>query len=333
MMSKARLVSFFHSCLFRSLLHTSRIAAASIPRICFILFFTLVSLIVCGQVATKVVVTTQPVAGNGQGGVMPVQPVVEIRDAANQKVTTSTAQVEIVIASGSGGTLGGTTRINAVNGVATFTGLTFSGLQNQTYVFQFNSVPVIASEPFAYGSGTLTGNNGGTGWSGAWYGPNGAFTDLGVNTSGFTYPGFSTTGGRATYVSSTGGDGARQLSAASNANYPVVWLAFLANYDTEGGGFNNLRLYLPGGLSGAVGGNSGNYWSILDNTLNASTFTSYPLNGTLHLALLKIDYTAGSSALWLDPAVPALTAHRLRLSAKASPLYSIALNCIIDTAE
>lgn len=271
-----------------------------------LLLFSLIagSLNATSQTATQVVITTQPVPGYGHGTQMAVQPVVEIRDASNLRVTTSTAQVEIVIASGNGGTLGGTTRINAVNGIATFTNLTFSGIANEPYVFQFKSEPVIVYEPFAYAAGTLTGNNGGTGWSGAWFNANPAFTDLVVNTTGFTYTNFTTSGGRSSYTSSTGGDGGRMLAATSNATYSVVWLAFLANYDQQGGGFNNIRMYLPGGLSGAVGGNAGvTNWSILNNTLNASSSTSIPLNGTMRLALLKIDYTAGTSSLWIDPVV------------------------------
>ena len=267
-------------------------------------FMTVAALNAHSQTATNIVIVTQPVIGAGNGALMSVQPVVEIRDASNQKVTTSTAQVEIVISSGNGGTLGGTTRINAVNGTATFTDLTFSGIDNEPYVFGFKSEPVIAYEPFAYTADTLTGKNGGTGWSGAWFDANPAFTDLVVNTTGFTYTNFATSGGRASYTSSTGGDGGRMLAAVSNATYSVVWLSFLANYDQQGGGFNNVRMYLPGSLSGGVGGNAGvTNWSILNNTLNAGASTTIPLNGTTRLALLKIDYTAGTSSLWIDPVV------------------------------
>lgn len=273
-------------------------------KLLLLFFLTAASLKTNSQSATKVVITTQPVPGYSRGTPMAVQPVVEIRDASDQLVTTSTAQVEISIASGNGGLLGGTTRINAVNGIATFTNVTFSGLQNEPYSFQFKSEPVVLYEPFAYGAGTLTGRNGGTGWSGAWFNANPAFTDLVVNTTGFTYTNFTTTGGRSSYTSSTGGDGGRMLSAVSNTNQTVLWLAFLANYDQQGGGFSNVRLYLPGGLSGGVGGNGGiTHWSILNNGLGAGASTTTPLNGVMRLALLKIDYTAGTSALWMDPVV------------------------------
>lgn len=254
--------------------------------------------------ATKVVITTQPVPG-ANGSPMSVQPVVEIRNASDQLVTTSTAQVVISIASGAGGSIGGTTKINAVNGVATFTDLTLSGIANEPYVFAFKSEPVIASEPFAYtGGATLTGNNGGTGWSGAWFSSHPTFPDLTVNGTGFTYTNFTTSGGRTTYTSGTSGDGGRQLAAASNAAYNVIWLAFIGNYTQQGGGSNNLRLLNSSSVVGGVGGND-NYanWSILNSLLQASTFTSSPLNGTTRLALLKFDYTAGTSSLWMDPAV------------------------------
>jgi hypothetical protein len=271
-----------------------------------VLFFLAGSMACFGQSATKLAITTHPVFGGANGSLMIVQPVVEIRDASDQLVTTSTAQVEIEIASGNGGTIGGTTRINAVNGIATFTDLTFSGITNESYTFTFKSEPVIVSEPFAYTGGTLlTGRTGGTGWSGAWFGPSSAFPDLILNTTGLSYTNFSTSGARTVYNSGTGGDAGRLLAAASNAKYNVVWLAFLGNYSQQGGGFNNMRLLLgPSTLSGAIGGND-NYanWSIMNNTLTSTAFTSTPLNGTTRLALVKIDYTAGSSSLWMDPVV------------------------------
>ena len=285
------------------LANTIRIAAKRIPD--FLLLFLLItgSLTAFSQ-ATKVEITTQPDLGSGHGALMPIQPVVEIRDASDLLVTTSTALVEIVIASGAGGSLGGTTRINAVNGIATFTNLTFTGIADELYAFEFRSAPVIVYEPFAYGGGTITGKNGGIGWSGAWFSSHPDFTDLGVNTTGFSYPGFATSGGRSTYVASFGGDGGRMLPALSNAAYNVVWLTFLANYNLQGGGFNNMRLLLNGGGTGGIGGNGGvSNWAILNSSLTSSVVTSYPLNGTLHLALLKIDYTAGTSSLWIDPAV------------------------------
>lgn len=70
-------------------------------------------------------IRTQP-SGGAAGGTLATQPVIEIRDAAGNLVTTSTATVTASIATG-GGTLTGTTSVAAVNGVATFTSLGVTG--------------------------------------------------------------------------------------------------------------------------------------------------------------------------------------------------------------
>ena len=76
-------------------------------------------------VPTQVVITTQP--GGAVSGVnFTTQPVVEIRDANNAVVTGSTASVLATLAGGSGNLVGSTT-VNAVNGVATFTNLRING--------------------------------------------------------------------------------------------------------------------------------------------------------------------------------------------------------------
>lgn len=55
------------------------------------------------------------------------QPVVEIRDAAGNTVTSSVVAVDVAVATG-GGTLSGTSTATAVAGVATFSGLTLTGV-------------------------------------------------------------------------------------------------------------------------------------------------------------------------------------------------------------
>ncbi|MFM5968598.1 MAG: beta strand repeat-containing protein, partial [Micrococcales bacterium] len=74
--------------------------------------------------ATKLVLTTQA-AGFVNRTDFTTQPVVEVRDAQDNVVTTSTAAVTVTISSGS---LTGTATVNAVNGVATFSGLGKTGL-------------------------------------------------------------------------------------------------------------------------------------------------------------------------------------------------------------
>jgi hypothetical protein len=77
--------------------------------------------------ATQLALTTAPVTG-ASGAALATQPVVTIRDAQGNTVTASTAAVTVAIQSGTGGTLGGTTTVNAVAGVATFSGVTLAGV-------------------------------------------------------------------------------------------------------------------------------------------------------------------------------------------------------------
>jgi hypothetical protein len=69
---------------------------------------------------------TQPL-GATIGGVLAAQPVVEIRDAAGNLVSTASATVTAALASG-GGTLSGVVSVPTVGGVATFTNLGVSGV-------------------------------------------------------------------------------------------------------------------------------------------------------------------------------------------------------------
>lgn len=80
-------------------------------------------------------ITTQP-AGAVSSVLFTTQPVVEIRDAAGNRVTSATNAVTVAIASGTGGTLSGNTlTVNAVGGVATFAGLAITGSGAHTLTF------------------------------------------------------------------------------------------------------------------------------------------------------------------------------------------------------
>jgi hypothetical protein len=83
--------------------------------------------------ASKATITTEPL-GAFNGTAFSTQPVVKITDAGGNTITSSTADVVVSIASGSG-TLGGTTTVAAVNGVATFTNLKITGTGNHTLTF------------------------------------------------------------------------------------------------------------------------------------------------------------------------------------------------------
>ena len=105
--------------------------------------------------ASKVVITTQP-AGAAAGVRLTTQPVVEIRDAADNLVTTSGATV--VAAVNGSGTLTGTLTATATGGVARFTDLALGGtIGGRTLVFSSaglnaatsNVVELVAGPPIA----------------------------------------------------------------------------------------------------------------------------------------------------------------------------------------
>lgn len=76
--------------------------------------------------ATQLAYTTQP--GGGTAGIAwSQQPVVEVRDAAGNRVTSSSAAVTLSLTTGTG-SLSGTATVNAVSGVATFAGLNIDAI-------------------------------------------------------------------------------------------------------------------------------------------------------------------------------------------------------------
>jgi hypothetical protein len=98
-------------------------------------------------IPTQLAVRTQPVGGT-VGSALATQPVVEIRDAGGNLVTSSTASITATIAA-TDGTLGGTTTVSAVGGVATFSGLTITGVAGtKTLGFSSPALVSVTSAPF-----------------------------------------------------------------------------------------------------------------------------------------------------------------------------------------
>ncbi|MFM7306769.1 MAG: beta strand repeat-containing protein, partial [Actinomycetota bacterium] len=118
--------------------------------------------------ATRLAITTQP-GGGAAGASLAVQPVIAVQDSGGNTVTDATVQVTVTR---SGGTLGGTTSINAVSGVATFANLTFAGTTNTDYTLTFSSSPLTGatSDSFRVTVGTATQLVLTTSASGATYG-------------------------------------------------------------------------------------------------------------------------------------------------------------------
>ncbi|AMW04173.1 Ig-like domain-containing protein [Gemmatimonas phototrophica] len=100
--------------------------------------------------AVKLVVTTQP-AGAASGVLLTTQPVVEVRDNADNLVTTGSVLVAVGV---SGGTVTGTTSLTAQQGVARFTDLTVRGtIGSRTLVFTSGALASAASNSFDLSAG------------------------------------------------------------------------------------------------------------------------------------------------------------------------------------
>jgi uncharacterized protein YjdB len=90
-------------------------------------------------------IQTQP-AGATTGVPFTTQPVVRILDNAGLPVAGATNQVTATVSSG-GGTIGGTTQVAAVNGVATFTNLQVTGAGNHVLTFSIASPALAVATP------------------------------------------------------------------------------------------------------------------------------------------------------------------------------------------
>ncbi|NOT08548.1 MAG: hypothetical protein HOP28_10125, partial [Gemmatimonadales bacterium] len=107
--------------------------------------------------ASQLTITTQPSPAPQSGVTFPVQPVIQLRDAANNAVSQAGIVVTAVIASG-GGTLGGTLTANTnASGVATFSTLAISGtIGNRTLSFSAPSLTSVVSGTIALAPGPAT---------------------------------------------------------------------------------------------------------------------------------------------------------------------------------
>jgi hypothetical protein len=94
-------------------------------------------------IATQATLTT-PALGSASGSAFTTQPVITIKDAAGNIVTNSTASVTMTVSSGA--TTVGTTTINAVAGIATFTNVGISGIAGTPYTLTFTSGSLTATQ-------------------------------------------------------------------------------------------------------------------------------------------------------------------------------------------
>lgn len=163
---------------------------------------------------------------------------------------------------------------------------------------------LLSYESFDYTAGNLVGQNGGTGFSGAWSAFNGANGTTVVQAAGLEYSSLETDGGKA-YITPTGGSSTgalRNLDATYSSG--TVYLSFLTNLD-DGARFFGLSLYDGGTerlLIGKQGGQTS--WSLSGPVVTAQTSGTVTLDTTF-LMVLRVDFDASGAnerlRLYIDP--------------------------------
>ena len=165
----------------------------------------------------------------------------------------------------------------------------------------------VAYDTFNYSAGSLSGQNGGTGWTSSWINDYTSGASFNVSATGMSYAGLTTSGG--SIVWGSGGNGisedSRTLPLLESG---VVYIQFLSQFgSSSGGGTPNIRLINSGTLTGGFGGNGGTYsgvMSILNTTLNPASDGSSSSSASLsalNLVVARIDYQSVTTTMWLNP--------------------------------
>lgn len=168
---------------------------------------------------------------------------------------------------------------------------------------------IIAQDNFNYGNGSLSGQNGGTGWNSSWVNDYTSGDTLNTSSTGLTYTGL-TAGGSAVWNGASGNGISEDSRYLPFQDSGQVYIQFLCQFgSSSGGGTPNLRFTdsltnLCFGLGGN-GGVYGSHISILDSTLtaasNGSSTATNSLLSNVNLVLARVDYSDDTISLWVDP--------------------------------
>lgn len=175
----------------------------------------------------------------------------------------------------------------------------FSSVNAQTIPSGFN---LIAYEGFNYASGSsLLNANGGTGWTNPW---TKAYQDryLKTSTTGFTYPGLTTTGLKAEFDFACYGS-CNQIAALRRSiplqSEGIVYFQFISVFEASGGGGTpQIRLYNGSTYTGMIGAGGGSFMSIYSLTNNSSSTASLSAQ---NFVVVRIDYNLNKTEMWINP--------------------------------
>lgn len=164
-------------------------------------------------------------------------------------------------------------------------------------------ITTIAEEPFAYSGGvSIGGLNGGSGWSAAW---TAGARQHRTNATSLTLLGLSSSGGKLV-------DNGNAVNVSVNArtlpmqSSGVVFVQFLAQFGTQSGlGTPQIRLFnsVTGSNAAAVGNNGrcgSPVFALFGPDLVTGPCSAVALS-SLSVIVLRIDYTATSTSMWVLP--------------------------------
>jgi hypothetical protein len=214
---------------------------------------------------------TQQASSSIPGVAFGTQPKVTVQDAGGNTVTGDTSQVTVAITTGtgtSGATLSGTKTINAVAGVATFSGLSIDKIGN-SYQLRATDATLTAADSTTF---SIYGNVAGLIFSNVKVG-NSAVTPTCTGTIGSTYQCTTSGGNNATVTANAGfasSSGAATIYSSQNQN--LGWTATGKN---------------PG--TGTV--------TVLTNQTTSSTTVSAQKNGS-NAARVTVTFTSWNGQTW-----------------------------------
>jgi hypothetical protein len=206
------------------------------------------SVTVTARVATKLAFSTQPGTSNTTGTVFGTAPVVSVEDAGGNTVTAANNSITLVITGGtgtSGAVLSGTATVNAVNGVATFSGLSIN-LAGTGYTLTATASGLTSTTSNAINVAAITGGGGSTGTaSGGGSSSSGTGTVSGGGGAGTIGGGSGSTG-----VGTTGGSAAGSVETGVTSIVGSIAAdgTIMANTETESSD-GIIKLTIPEGTS------------------------------------------------------------------------------------
>ena len=159
---------------------------------------------------------------------------------------------------------------------------------------------LVAYEGFDYPNNTDVGNqSGGSGWSGNWESGFYGGSSMLVYSSGLSYAGLKVGGNKLQW----GGPGQYQPHSVrrtiKNLNKGIVYLQFISDFNSSGGGTDRLDLNSGGTTMASFGGNNAQQkMSILaGGQIINSSYSVFDLS----LVIIQIDYNNNTTKMWVNP--------------------------------